>query len=589
MNKKGFVYYNLVGLKVLFQIKRKSMCLYCLLQLIHGLSYVAQVFLLQRFYDSITAYDSAADKYGIVVNLLLMALSFLLAQIMNGVANSYGQILNEALQKGLNGILYKRIALMDSVEFEHPQKLDMINKAVNGSQTIFWVSTALLDIVFFYCSYFGMMSCYLFSMQPLLAVSVILVFIPNVISYFIHMISFRRLENQIAPMRRKTTSFLGYMTGKEYVKETRHLGLYHFFCERYESTLRKINELNMKLHYRKGFIDLIVCTMTVLFYGGIIFMLYRYAVINQITPGTFAAVLLSLKQFYGFMYELIEERFAWASQNVISIENYLKCIEGYHDEKESCHYDKGMNIALKNVCFSYPSSTKYALDHVDLTIPYGQTIALVGENGSGKTTIAKLLSGFLTPTAGQVYIGGAPLFAASRSSLSAVYQDFQLFAFTVRENVETDYAGRGDMWECLDSVGLKEIVGSLPEKEETYLYKSFETGGTEFSYGQGQKLATARSLYKNAGIILLDEPTSAFDAKAEYEIFRDFRRLIDGKTALLISHRLWSCRFCDEILVLSGGRIAERGSHEELMGIEDGIYRKMFLAQAQYYEDSAEA
>ena len=376
------------------------MCLYCLLQLIHGLSYVAQVFLLQRFYDSITAYDSAADKYGIVVNLLLMALSFLLAQIMNGVANSYGQILNEALQKGLNGILYKRIALMDSVEFEHPQKLDMINKAVNGSQTIFWVSTALLDIVFFYCSYFGMMSCYLFSMQPLLAVSVILVFIPNVISYFIHMISFRRLENQIAPMRRKTTSFLGYMTGKEYVKETRHLGLYHFFCERYESTLRKINELNMKLHYRKGFIDLIVCTMTVLFYGGIIFMLYRYAVINQITPGTFAAVLLSLKQFYGFMYELIEERFAWASQNVISIENYLKCIEGYHDEKESCHYEKGMNIALKNVCFSYPSSTKYALDHVDLTIPYGQTIALVGENGSGKSTLCSVLEGLYSPDQG---------------------------------------------------------------------------------------------------------------------------------------------------------------------------------------------
>lgn len=245
-------------------------------------------------------------------------------------------------------------------------------------------------------------------------------------------------------------------------------------------------------------------------------------------------------------------------------------------------------VEFSHVSFGYEKG-KEILTDVSFSIPAGKAVALVGENGSGKTTIAKLLSGFLTPTAGQVYIGGAPLFAASRSSLSAVYQDFQLFAFTVRENVETDYAGRGDMWECLDSVGLKEIVGSLPEKEETYLYKSFETGGTEFSYGQGQKLATARSLYKNAGIILLDEPTSAFDAKAEYEIFRDFRRLIDGKTALLISHRLWSCRFCDEILVLSGGRIAERGSHEELMGIEDGIYRKMFLAQAQYYEDSAEA
>ena len=209
MNKKGFVYYNLVGLRVLFHLKQKAMCLYCILQLIHGLSYVAQVFFLQRFYDSITAYDSATNKYSIILNLIFMGLSFLLAQIMNGVANSYGQILNESLQKGLNGILYKKISLMDSMEFEHPQKLDMINKAVNGSQMIFWVSTALLDIVFFYFSYFGMMSCYLFSTQPLLAISVILVFIPNVISYFIHMISFRKLENQIAPMRRKTESFFG--------------------------------------------------------------------------------------------------------------------------------------------------------------------------------------------------------------------------------------------------------------------------------------------------------------------------------------------------------------------------------------------
>lgn len=245
-------------------------------------------------------------------------------------------------------------------------------------------------------------------------------------------------------------------------------------------------------------------------------------------------------------------------------------------------------VEFSHVSFGYEKG-KGILTDISFSIPAGKAVALVGENGSGKTTIAKLLSGFLTPTAGQVYIGGAPLSAASRGSLSAVYQDFQLFAFTVRENVETSCAGRGDLWECLENVGLRKIVEALPEREETYLYKSFETGGTELSYGQGQKLATARSLYKNAGIILLDEPTSAFDAKAEYEIFRDFWRLIDGKTALLISHRLWSCRFCDEILVLSGGRIAERGSHEELMKIENGIYRKMFLAQAQYYEDSTEA
>ena len=588
MNKKGFVYYNLVGLKVLFQIKRKSMCLYCLLQLIHGLSYVAQVFLLQRFYDSITAYDSAADKYGIVVNLLLMALSFLLAQIMNGVANSYGQILNEALQKGLNGILYKRIALMDSVEFEHPQKLDMINKAVNGSQTIFWVSTALLDIVFFYCSYFGMMSCYLFSMQPLLAVSVILVFIPNVISYFIHMISFRRLENQIAPMRRKTTSFLGYMTGKEYVKETRHLGLYHFFCERYESTLRKINELNMKLHYRKGFIDLIVCTMTVLFYGGIIFMLYRYAVINQITPGTFAAVLLSLKQFYGFMYELIEERFAWASQNVISIENYLKCIEGYHDGKESCHYDKGMNIALKNVCFSYPSSTKYALDHVDLTIPYGQTIALVGENGSGKSTLCSVLEGLYSPDQGDIVFqqkdaGELSVKGKRRTGISAVFQKFVQYRMSIRDNITIGDVEKDSTDQDVEKICTDVDIHLDQEGIDAMLGRDFD--GRELSGGQWQRVAIARGIYRDCDLIIMDEPTSAIDPVEESRLFEKIYEYSREKTAIIVTHRMALAKLADRVLVMKNGKIVQDGTHEQLMQ-KEGEYKKLYQMQMKWYMES---
>lgn len=585
MNKKGFVYYNLVGLKVLFRLKRKSMCLYCILQLIHGLSYVAQVFFLQRFYDSITAYDSATNKYSIVLNLIFMGLSFLLAQIMNGVANSYGQILNESLQKGLNGILYKRISLMDSMEFEHPQKLDMINKAVNGSQTIFWVGTALLDIVFFYFSYFGMMGCYLFSMQPLLAMSVILVFIPNVISYLIHMISFRKLENQIAPMRRKTESFLGYMTGKEYVKETRHLGLYHFFCERYENTLRKIKELNMKLQYKKSFIDFIVCTMTVLFYGGIVLMLYRYAVINKVTPGAFAAVLLSLKQFYGFMYELIEERFAWASQNVISIENYLKCIEGHHNEKELCHYEKDMNIVLKNVCFSYPSSSKYALDNVNLTIPYGQTIALVGENGSGKSTLCSVLEGLYLPDQGDIVFCQSDakeisVKGKSRIGISAVFQKFVQYRMSIKDNITISDMGKNtsdkDVEKICNNVDLhldKDGIGAM-------LGREFD--GRELSGGQWQRVAIARGIYRDCNLIIMDEPTSAMDPIEESKLFEKICEYSSEKTAIIVTHRMALAKLADRVLVMKNGKIVQDGTHEQLLQ-KEGEYKKLYQMQMKWY------
>lgn len=588
MNKKGFVYYNLVGSKVLFRLQRKSMCLYCILQLIHGFSYVAQVFFLQRFFDSITAYDSATDKYGIVLNLVFMGSSFLLAQIMNGVANSYGQILNESLQKGLNGILYKRISLMDSMDFEHPQKLDMINKAVNGSQTIFWVSTALLDIVFFYFSYFGMMSCYLFSTQPLLAVSVILVFIPNIISYFVHMISFRKLEDQIAPMRRKAGSFLGYMTGKEYVKETRHLGLYHFFCERYENTLRKINELNMKLQYKKGLIDFMVCTMTVSFYGGIILMLYRYAVLNRITPGAFVAVLLSLKQFYGFMYELIEERFAWASQNVISIENYLKCVEGYRNEKESCHYEKDMKIVLKKVCFSYPSSSKYALDHIDLTIPYGQTIALVGENGSGKSTLCSVLEGLYSPDQGDIVFCQSDakeisVKGKSRIGISAVFQKFVQYRMSIKDNIiisDTEKTSRDKDVEkiCsnvdihLDQDGIDAMLGK-------------EFAGRELSGGQWQRVAIGRGIYRDCNLIVMDEPTSAIDPVEESKLFEKIYEYSGEKTAIIVTHRLALAKLADRILVMKNGKIVQDGTHEQLLQ-KEGEYKKLYQMQMKWYMES---
>lgn len=243
---------------------------------------------------------------------------------------------------------------------------------------------------------------------------------------------------------------------------------------------------------------------------------------------------------------------------------------------------QAVELTFQNVSFAY-SGAEPVLKDVSFSIPAGKSAALVGVNGSGKSTIAKLATGLLIPDCGQILIDKKPLTTDGRNTASAVYQDYQLFAFTIRENVETAFSGRGCVTQTLLDTGLSDVVNRLKEGADTYLYQAFHPEGIDLSGGQSQKLAAARALYKDAGLIILDEPTSAYDAKAEAEIFQDFQKLIQQKTALLISHRLASCRFCDEILVMDGGRIAERGTHTQLMQIEKGRYREMFLAQAEYY------
>lgn len=254
------------------------------------------------------------------------------------------------------------------------------------------------------------------------------------------------------------------------------------------------------------------------------------------------------------------------------------------DVQEEDDRRSAVEIEFEGVSFGYEGTEKKILEDVSFSIPRGNSVALVGVNGSGKTTIAKLATGLLKPAGGRILVDGTPLSANAHNAASAVYQDFQLFAFTLRENVETAFAGRGDVEKTLRTVGLGGLLDSAGGGLETYLYQAWHEGGITPSGGQGQKLAVARALYKDAGLIVLDEPTSAYDAKAEEEVFRDFRKLTEGKTALLISHRLASCRFCDEIMVLDGGRIVERGTHEQLMGQVNGKYREMFQAQAKYYQ-----
>ena len=248
--------------------------------------------------------------------------------------------------------------------------------------------------------------------------------------------------------------------------------------------------------------------------------------------------------------------------------------------------DGEYELAFDHVSFAYPGSDEPVLKDVTLKLGLKRKMAVVGPNGAGKTTFIKLLCRLYHPTEGTITLNGIDIEKYDedeyRDLMAPVFQDFKLFAFPVWENLAAGYPRDDErLWEALRQADADGFVRTWPQGLETLLYKDLGDG-VEPSGGQAQKLALARALYKDAPVVILDEPTAALDPLSEAEVYAGFDRMVAGKTALYISHRMSSCRFCDDILVFDEGRVVERGSHEELLAT-GGLYARLWRSQAQYY------
>ena len=247
----------------------------------------------------------------------------------------------------------------------------------------------------------------------------------------------------------------------------------------------------------------------------------------------------------------------------------------------------GFEIEFKDVSFKYPGAESYALQNVNLKIKNGSHLAVVGRNGSGKTTFIKLMCRLYDVTDGEILINGVNIKDYTRDSIvklySVVFQDFKIFSVSLKDNVcaNTDFEG-DRFYACLENANIKDRAERLPNKENTYLYKDLDKSGVEISGGEAQKIALTRALYKDAPIVVLDEPTAALDPIAENEIYSRFNTFVQNKTAIYISHRLSSCAFCDEIAVFDKSRLVESGTHQDLLAA-DGKYAHLWNAQAKYY------
>ena len=313
-----------------------------------------------------------------------------------------------------------------------------------------------------------------------------------------------------------------------------------------------------------------------------------------ITVGSVIQLAGALNHLFTSVYALIyhASELALASRKQLSTLELLELEDEMYKgrlpmEKRS---DNQYQIEFRNVSFRYPGRDDWAIKNLSLKLTIGEKLAIVGMNGSGKTTMIKLLCRLYDPQEGEILLNGVDIRKFKQADylrlFSVVFQDYVLFPFQLGENVAVDreYEEQA-VRTCLMDADFGERLTEMEDGVHTYLYKDYDDSGVEVSGGEAQKIAIARAIYKDAPFILLDEPTAALDPKAEYEIYTNFDKIAGDKTAIYISHRLSSCRFCEKIAVFHEGRLIQMGSHEELVKDKDGKYYEMWSAQAQYYRE----
>lgn len=383
----------------------------------------------------------------------------------------------------------------------------------------------------------------------------------------------------------------------QYAKDIRIFGMRQWLAELYNKTIALYTAFLLRAEKVYIWTNIIDVALTLLRNGIAYFYLIKMALEGGLAASEFLFYFTAFTGFTDWVSGILQgfSTLNQQSRDLSTVREFLDTPEPFQLEGGSdIPKADGYELTLKNVTFRYPEAEKDALHNINLTIRPGEKLAVVGLNGAGKTTLVKLLCGFYDPTEGEVLLNGEDIRKFNRRKyydiFSAVFQQFSVMDVSVAENVSQHIMKETDMQrvkDCIAKAGLTEKINSLPKGYDTIIGREVYMDGIELSGGEKQRMLLARALYKEAPIIVLDEPTAALDPIAENDMYMKYNEMTKGKTSVYISHRLASTRFCDRIILIANGGIIEEGTHDQLIA-QKGRYAELFEVQSRYYREGGE-
>lgn len=564
---------------------------------------ILSLYLLKLIIDSVTqlVFNNGKELFdkdfsSILVYIIIACGVGLVISFFNFLSNYLKKAQTLTIADYMFSVLHKKSTSVDLEYYESPEYRDTLHRAQQeGPYRPASIVQGLFTAGQSGASFAGV-ACLLFLFNPVLPLAMICVSVPGVLIRLKYSEKIYSWQKKRTEDERRSYYFNHMLTGDAHAKEFRLFNLGNHFIDQFNDIRKTLKNEKLWFEKRRAFGDFIAqSSATVAVFGSFVYIAHR-TVQGTITLGDMIMYFQAFQRGIGYLKTLLESGAQMYEDNLFlsHLYNFLKLEPKICDPElpEPMPLQLTKGIEFKDISFFYPNCEKNVINCVNFSIKPGEIVALVGENGSGKSTIVKLLSRLYDPSTGGILFEGKNIknFKVDefRKTISAVFQDHIHYHLSVKENIYMGDVGQKEnlagIKKAARQSGAAQKILEFPEEYETILGRWFK-GGEELSIGQWQMLAIARAFFRDAGLIILDEPSSALDPETEMKIFSRLRQLIKGRSALIISHRYSTVKMADKILVMDGGSIIEQGSHKDLIHL-NGKYARLYNTQAKSYMPS---